>query len=45
MAQQHADRALREAQMFWTNQQNRPAEDEQEWPAETDNAPGRLVFD
>src|SRR5262245_376547 len=30
--------------MFWTNQQNRPAEDEQQWPAETDNAPRRLIF-
>ena len=30
--------------MFWTDQQNRRAEDEQEWPAETDNAPRCLVF-
>ena len=31
--------------MFWTNQQYRPAEDKQEWPSKTDDAPGRLIFD
>ena len=36
---------LHETQMFWTNQQDRPAEDEQEWPSKTDDAPGRLIFD
>jgi hypothetical protein len=31
--------------MFWTNQQNRPAENKQKWPTETNDAPGRLIFD
>src|SRR5678815_3384058 len=32
-------------QMFWTNQQDRPAEDVQERPRKTDDAPWRLIFD
>src|ERR1051326_7260010 len=44
-AQQHADRALRKTQMLWTNQQNRSAENEKQWPAEADNAPRRFIFD
>jgi hypothetical protein len=31
--------------MFWTNQEHCRAKHKQKWPPETDNAPGRFVFD